>query len=47
MKVFSAMLRQEMAWFDDEKNSVGALSAKLSGDTSAVQGVSNHKECVK
>lgn len=40
IKVFSSMLRQEMSWFDDEKHSVGALSAKLSGDTSTVQGVS-------
>lgn len=36
---FAAMLRQEMAWFDDEKNSVGALCSRLSGDASAVQGV--------
>lgn len=34
------MLRQEMSWFDDDRHSVGALSAKLSGDTSTVQGVS-------
>lgn len=38
--VFGAMLRQEMAWFDDSKHGVGALCAKLSGDTANVQGVS-------
>jgi ABC-type multidrug transport system fused ATPase/permease subunit len=37
---FSAMLRQEIGWFDDEKNSVGTLCARLSGDASSVQGVS-------
>lgn len=36
---FSAMLRQEMGWFDDQKNSVGALCARLAGDASSVQGV--------
>jgi ABC-type multidrug transport system fused ATPase/permease subunit len=37
---FSAMLRQEVGWFDDEKNSVGILCARLSGDAASVQGVS-------
>jgi ABC-type multidrug transport system fused ATPase/permease subunit len=37
---FSAMLRQEIGWFDDEKNSVGTLCARLSGDAASVQGVS-------
>ena len=37
---FSAMLRQEVGWFDEEKNSVGTLCARLSGDASSVQGVS-------
>lgn len=37
---FAAMLRQEMGWFDNEKNSVGALCSRLSADASAVQGVS-------
>lgn len=40
-KVFEATLRQEMGWFDRTENSVGALSARLSGDCSSVQGVSN------
>ncbi|XP_049809970.1 ATP-dependent translocase ABCB1-like [Schistocerca nitens] len=35
---FSAMLRQEMAWFDDKNNSTGALCTRLSTDTSAVRG---------
>lgn len=38
---FAAMMRQEMGWFDDEKNSFGALSARLSSDASSVQGVSH------
>jgi ATP-binding cassette subfamily B (MDR/TAP) protein 1 len=37
---FSAMLRQEIGWFDEEKNSVGTLCARLSGDAASVQGVS-------
>lgn len=31
---FSAMLRQEMAYFDEESNSVGALVTRLSSDAS-------------
>lgn len=31
-------MRQEMGWFDEKKNSVGALSARLSGDAASVQG---------
>jgi hypothetical protein len=34
------MLRQEIGWFDGEKNSVGTLCARLSGDAASVQGVS-------
>jgi hypothetical protein len=37
---FSAILQQEVGWFDDEKNSVGILCARLSGDAASVQGVS-------
>lgn len=33
------MLNQEIAWFDDDKHAVGALSARLAGDTANVQGV--------
>uniref|UniRef100_A0A1B6E6B2 ABC-type xenobiotic transporter n=1 Tax=Clastoptera arizonana TaxID=38151 RepID=A0A1B6E6B2_9HEMI len=41
--VFGSMLRQEMAWFDDPKHGVGALCAKLSGDTSSIQGATGSK----
>jgi hypothetical protein len=37
---FTAILRQEVGWFDDERNSVGILCARLSGDAASVQGVS-------
>ncbi|RZC36876.1 ABC tran domain containing protein, partial [Asbolus verrucosus] len=37
-KMFRAMLNQEMAWFDRKENGVGALCAKLSGETASVQG---------
>ncbi|XP_066209900.1 phosphatidylcholine translocator ABCB4 isoform X3 [Saccopteryx leptura] len=36
---FKAMLRQDMSWFDDHKNSTGALSTRLATDASQVQGV--------
>ncbi|TDG52500.1 hypothetical protein AWZ03_000733 [Drosophila navojoa] len=35
---FKAMLSQEIGWFDEEQNSVGALSARLSGEAAGVQG---------
>lgn len=35
---FGAMLKQDMGWYDEDKNSVGALCARLSSDASAVQG---------
>lgn len=35
---FKSILNQEVAWFDEEQNSVGALSARLSGDSGSVQG---------
>ena len=38
---FQAMLRQEIGWFDDERNSTGALTAKLASDGGKVQGVSS------
>ncbi|XP_054264995.1 multidrug resistance protein homolog 49-like isoform X1 [Macrosteles quadrilineatus] len=43
VNVFKAMLLQEMAWFDDERHSVGSLSARLSGDTSTIQGATGSK----
>ncbi|KAK7047498.1 tRNA N6-adenosine threonylcarbamoyltransferase, partial [Halocaridina rubra] len=42
-ETFAAMLRQEMGWFDEEKNSVGALCSRLSGDASAVQGATGSR----
>ncbi|KAK2720054.1 hypothetical protein QYM36_004083, partial [Artemia franciscana] len=35
---FSAMLRQEIGWYDREENSAGALCARLSGDAASIQG---------
>lgn len=35
---FKAMLTQEIGWYDEPKNSVGELSARLSGDCAQVQG---------
>ncbi|KAL7738619.1 hypothetical protein ACLKA6_006913 [Drosophila palustris] len=35
---FKTIMSQEVAFFDDEKNSVGALCARLAGDCSNVQG---------
>ena len=34
------MLRQEMGWHDDERNSTGALTTRLANDAGEVQGVS-------
>ncbi|XP_037037810.1 multidrug resistance protein homolog 65-like isoform X2 [Bradysia coprophila] len=36
-RVFGAMIRQDMAWFDDSNNSVGALSVRLTSDAATVQ----------
>ena len=40
---FGTLLKQEVAYFDDEKNSVGALCSRLAGDCSNVQGVSKSR----
>ncbi|XP_052792183.1 ATP-dependent translocase ABCB1-like isoform X2 [Mya arenaria] len=40
---FKALLRQEIAYFDDHNNSVGALTTRLSTDASQVQGASGVK----
>ncbi len=37
---FRALLRQEVAWFDDERHSTGTLTAQLANDAGQVQGVS-------
>ena len=39
-KVFRTILRQEMAFFDDQKNNTGTLCARLATEASAVQGAS-------
>ncbi|CAF1523752.1 unnamed protein product [Adineta ricciae] len=36
---FGAMIRQEMSFFDQEENSVGALVTRLSSDASALKGL--------
>jgi ATP-binding cassette, subfamily B (MDR/TAP), member 1 len=35
---FKSMMSQEMGWFDDPRNAVGALCARLAGDCAGVQG---------
>lgn len=36
---FQAMLGQDIGWFDDRRNSPGALTTRLATDASQVQGV--------
>lgn len=38
IKAFDSMLKQDMAWYDETKNSIGSLCARLSSDASGVQG---------
>lgn len=38
---FTAMIKQECGWFDDKEHSVGALSARLTGDVANLQSVSS------
>ncbi|XP_051576241.1 ATP-dependent translocase ABCB1-like isoform X2 [Myxocyprinus asiaticus] len=37
-KAFNSMMRQDLSWYDDTKNSVGALTTRLAADTAQVQG---------
>uniref|UniRef100_A0A8C2EVE2 ATP-binding cassette sub-family B member 5 n=1 Tax=Cyprinus carpio TaxID=7962 RepID=A0A8C2EVE2_CYPCA len=37
-QAFNAMMRQEIAWFDDNNNAVGVLTTKLATDASLVKG---------
>uniref|UniRef100_UPI00358F3F7A ATP-dependent translocase ABCB1-like isoform X3 n=1 Tax=Myxine glutinosa TaxID=7769 RepID=UPI00358F3F7A len=37
---FQSMLRQDISWFDDPKNSTGALTTRLATDASDVKGIS-------
>lgn len=39
-KLFDAILNMEVGWFDRKENGVGALCARLSGDTAEMQGIS-------
>jgi ATP-binding cassette subfamily B (MDR/TAP) protein 1 len=39
-KSFKTMLRQEIAWFDHEENSTGALTSLLSTDSTHLAGLS-------
>ena len=39
--MFKNILHQEIGWFDDKKNSTGALVAQLSNDAGQVEGVSS------
>ncbi|XP_022083099.1 multidrug resistance protein 1A-like isoform X2 [Acanthaster planci] len=41
--MFKAMLRQDIGWFDDHKNSSGALTTRLSSQVSLIQGVSGDR----
>ncbi|EHB16584.1 Multidrug resistance protein 1 [Heterocephalus glaber] len=36
--VFRSMLRQDVSWFDDPKNTTGALTARLASDAAQVKG---------
>ncbi|XP_061918788.1 ATP-dependent translocase ABCB1-like isoform X1 [Entelurus aequoreus] len=36
---FKALMRQDLGWFDNPNNSVGALTTRLASDTAQVQGV--------
>ena len=38
---FKAMLRQDIAYFDEHKHNTGALCTRLSTEASSVQGVCN------
>ncbi|KAK0147853.1 Multidrug resistance protein 1 [Merluccius polli] len=38
LKAFTAMMRQDLGWYDDPKNSVGSLTTRLATDAAQVQG---------
>uniref|UniRef100_A0A7N8X5Y4 ATP-binding cassette, sub-family B (MDR/TAP), member 4 n=1 Tax=Mastacembelus armatus TaxID=205130 RepID=A0A7N8X5Y4_9TELE len=40
LEAFKSMMRQDLGWFDNPKNSVGALTTRLATDAAQVQGVS-------
>ncbi|XP_077454195.1 phosphatidylcholine translocator ABCB4-like [Stigmatopora argus] len=39
LAAFKALMRQDLGWFDDHKNSVGMLTTRLAADAAQVQGV--------
>lgn len=41
--MFKAILNQEMGWFDEKDNGVGALCARLSGEAASVQGATGQR----
>ncbi|XP_040579247.1 ATP-dependent translocase ABCB1 isoform X1 [Lepeophtheirus salmonis] len=43
IKAFTAMLNQEVGWYDESVNSTGALCSRLSADASAVQGATGSR----
>uniref|UniRef100_A0A672M1F2 ATP-binding cassette sub-family B member 5 n=1 Tax=Sinocyclocheilus grahami TaxID=75366 RepID=A0A672M1F2_SINGR len=42
-QAFNAMIRQEIAWFDDNNNAVGVLTTKLATDASLVKGAAGSR----
>ncbi|KAK9700678.1 ABC transporter [Popillia japonica] len=42
-RMFEAMLRQEIGWYDLKENAVGSLCGKLSGEASSVQGATGQR----
>ncbi|KAF5907181.1 Multidrug resistance protein 1, partial [Clarias magur] len=42
-RAFKSMMRQDLSWYDDPKNSVGALTTRLATDTAQVQGATGLK----
>ncbi|XP_054420071.1 ATP-dependent translocase ABCB1 [Pteronotus mesoamericanus] len=44
--VFRSMLRQDMSWFDDPKNTTGALTTRLANDASQVKGATGSRLAV-
>ncbi|XP_044151513.1 ATP-dependent translocase ABCB1 [Bufo gargarizans] len=43
LMTFKSMLRQEIGWYDDKKNSTGALTTRLATDASQVQGATGSR----
>ena len=41
-ETFHAILKQDISWFDDQRNSTGALVTRLANDAAQVDGVSSY-----